>query len=151
MLIGYIMSNRREISGARQQLRELVGRLAANVEGVLAQRGPVVKGLFQLNGLRCGQANCKCSRGQLHPTAMLVVPEKGKRRNIYVPVVDRPEIQRRSQRYRKLRQARAEIVKLNAEILKLTDLILELLSEEYVPELRRKRSSGEKKTKKQQR
>jgi len=142
------MSNRREISRRRQQLRELAGQLTANVEVFLAQRGPVVKGLFQLNGLRCGNPDCKCSRGQLHPTAMLVVPEKGKRRNIYVPVVDRPEIQRRSQRYRKLRQSRAEIVKLSNEILKLTDSLLELLSEPYAPEPRRKRSSQKAKTEK---
>ncbi len=140
------MSNRKEISRARQQLRELAGRLAANVEVFLAQRGPVVKGMFQLNGLRCGNPNCKCSRGELHPTAMLVVPDKGKRRNIYVPSVDRPEVQRRSQRYRKLRQSRAEIVKLNNEILKLTDSLLDLLSEPYAPEPRRKRSSPEAKT-----
>lgn len=144
------MSGRQEISRTRQQLREVAERLAANVEVLLSQRGPVVKGLFQLNATRCGNPNCKCARGQLHPTAMLVVPEKGKRRNIYVPVVDRPELQRRSQRYRKLRHSRAEIVKLSTEILKLTDVLLDLLSEPYVPEPKRKGSSRRQRTKKQQ-
>jgi len=58
------MNRRQEISRIRQQLREVAGRLAANVEVFLAQRGPVVKGLFQLNGTRCGKANCKCTRGE---------------------------------------------------------------------------------------
>jgi len=145
------MSNRQEISRVRQQLRELSRKLTVNIEVFLAQRGPVVKGLYQLNGLRCGKPDCKCTRGQLHPTAMLVVPEKGKRRNIYVPVVDRPEIQRRSHRYRKLRQSRAEIVKLSTDVLNLTDLLLDLLSEQYVPEPRRKRSLKKQTGKKRQR
>jgi len=132
------MSDRQKISRTRQQLREVARRLAANVEVLLSQRAPVVKGLFQMNATRCGNPNCKCGRGELHPTAMLVVPEKGKRRNIYVPVVDRSKIQRRSQRYRKLRHSRAEIVKLSTEILKLTDLLLDLLSEPYVPEPKQK-------------
>lgn len=79
---------------------------------------------------------------------MLVIPEKGKRRNIYVPGSDRPELQRRSERYRRLRQSRAEIVKLSAEILKLTDVLLDLLSEPYLPEPRPKRSARRQRTKK---
>ena len=142
------MKSRIEISRARQHLREVAARLDAHVETLLAERGPVVKGLFQMNATRCGNPNCKCSRGELHPTAMLVIAEKGKRKNLYVPLGDRPEIQRRSQRYRKLRQSRAEIVKLSKEILKLTDSLLELLSEPYVPEPKRKRSSARTKTKK---
>jgi len=144
------MNRRQEISRIRLQLREVAGRLAANVEVFLAQRGPVVKGLFQLNGTRCGKANCKCTRGELHPTAMLVIPEKGKRRNIYVPGADRPELQRRSERYRRLRRSRAEIVKLSTDILKLTDVLLDLLSEPYAPEPRRKSFSRKQRTKKQQ-
>lgn len=145
------MSDLNKASQVRQQMSETAGQLASTIQATLAERGPLVKGLFQMHGTRCGQPNCSCVKGQLHRTAVLVVNQKGKRRNIYVPIPDRPEIQLRSQRYRRLRQARAEIVKLSAETLRLIDDLVDALSESYVPEPRRKRCSKSQTVKKRKR
>ena len=99
------------------------------------------QGAFQINGTTCGNPNCKCARGELHTTAILVVSEHGKRRNVYVPATDRPEIQRRNRRYQRWRKTRADIVKLNAELLGLADALMEALAEAYVPK-RKKRGSS---------
>jgi hypothetical protein len=127
-------------SRIRQQLRALTQRLSSRLDVLTSTKGPLVQGAFQINGTTCGNPNCKCARGELHTTAILVVSEYGKRRNVYVPATDRPEIQRRNRRYQRWRKARADIVKLNAEILALADALMEALAEAYVPK-RKKRGS----------
>ena len=51
---------------------------------VVTERGPLLRGAYQLRGTRCGKQNCKCTQGELHPTAVLVISEDGKRRSYYV-------------------------------------------------------------------
>jgi hypothetical protein len=136
-------------SRIRQRLRSLTQRLSSRIEALTSTKGPLVQGAFQINGTTCGNPNCKCARGELHPTAILVTSENGKRRNIYVPATDRPEIQRRNRRYQHWRKARADVVKLSAEILTLADALMEALAEVYVPKRKvrgpsRSRSRGKK-------
>jgi hypothetical protein len=65
-----------------------------------------------------------------------VVSEEGERRNIYVRTVDRQDLKRRNERYRRFRQSRAEIATVGAEILGLVDELLEALTEPYSPQQR---------------
>lgn len=99
----------------------------------MAERGPVVKGTFQLHGTRCGKPNCKCAQGALHRTAVLAFTDEGKRRNIYVRPPDRPKVQRSTERYRRFRKRRAEMTKLHGEILRLADELLKELLVPYEP------------------
>lgn len=135
------MSNTDSISQIRQQLRALTLRLSSRLESLTSVKGPLVQGAFQINGTTCGNPNCKCARGELHPTAILVISEKGKRKNVYVPATDRAEIQQRNRRYQHWRKARADIVKLSSEFLVLADALMEALAETYVPK-RKERSSA---------
>jgi hypothetical protein len=128
-------------SRIRQRLRSLTQRLSSRIEAITSSKGPLVQGAFQINGTTCGNPNCKCARGELHTTAILVTSENGKRRNIYVPATDRPEIQRRNRRYQHWRKARADVVKLSAEILTLADALMEALAEVYVPKRKVRGSS----------
>ena len=63
----------------------------------------------------------------------MVDSEEGKRRNIYVRIPDRPNLQRRSERYRKFRKRRAELARLATETLGLVDELLEALVTPYSP------------------
>jgi hypothetical protein len=143
----YKMHDKNSTSQIRQQLRALALRLSSRLESLTSVKGPLVQGAFQINGTTCGNPNCKCARGELHPTAILVISEKGKRKNLYVPATDRPEIQRRNQRYQRWRKARADLVKLNSEFLVLADALMEALAETYVPK-RKERSSARTRSKK---
>jgi hypothetical protein len=127
------MIPRERASRLRQRLREAEEKLCSLLEGFTAERGPLVRGLFQAHGTRCGKPNCKCLKGDLHQTAVLVVSEEGKRRNIYVRIPDRPNLQRRSERYRRFRKRRAELARLAAETLGLVDELLEALVTPYSP------------------
>ncbi len=76
-------------------------------------------------------------RGIYTPTAVLAVSQKGERRNVYVPIPDRGELRRRSERYRRFRQSRADLAKLGTELLGLADKLLETLIEPYSPQRRK--------------
>jgi hypothetical protein len=127
------MSQRETASRIRQQLRVLEERFASLLKSLVQERGPMVRGIFQSHGTRCGKPNCKCLQGDLHPTAVLVVNEEGKRRNIYVRIPERLDLQRRSGRYRSFRKKRTELAKMGAEILTLVDALLETLITPYSP------------------
>ncbi|MFB3110671.1 MAG: DUF6788 family protein [Gemmatimonadales bacterium] len=131
------MAQRTKASRLRQRLRDLESRLSSLLASLVAERQPLVRGAFQTHGTRCGKPNCKCLQGELHPTAVLVVSEQGQRRNIYVRAADRQDLERRNERYRRLRQNRAEIARVGAELLGLVDELLEALIEPYPPQQRR--------------
>lgn len=134
------MTTRERASRLRQRLRETEERLRALLQRFSAERGPLVRGAFQTHGTRCGKPNCKCLKGDLHKTAVLVVSEEGTRRNIYVRIPDRPSLQRQSERYRSFRRRRADLAKLANEALGLVDELLEALVTPYSPPKTRKRT-----------
>lgn len=125
-------------SRLRRRLLDEVKRLFSLVDSLIAERGPMVRGTFQAHGTRCGKPNCKCVEGELHSTAVLAVNEEGKRRNIYVPIPDRLDLKRRSERYRSVRKRRADLAKLGAKLLGLVDQLLEALIDPYSPKQTRK-------------
>ncbi len=127
------MTSRDGVSRLRQRLRGAEERFRALVEGFMAERGPLTRGAFQAHGTRCGKPNCKCLQGELHQTAVLVVSEEGKRRNIYVRVADRPSLKRRSERYLSFRKKRTELARLASETLSLVDELLEALVTPHSP------------------
>lgn len=127
------MVDREKASGARRRLLGAARRLAARSEKLVTERGPLLRAAFQLRGTRCGKKNCKCTEGELHTTAVLVVSEDGKRRSYYVRGKERPDVKRRVEKYKHLRASRIELKRLMAEILGATDDLLDALAEPHVP------------------
>ena len=109
-----------------QQRQRDVGELLR----LLKQRGPVIRGSVYNLRRKCGKAVCRCQEGHLHESWVLSVPEKGHKRLRLVPTGKRLKWQQMTDRYRRYRRARARLVKLFAEILKLVD---ELERERTVP------------------
>ena len=109
-----------------QQRRREAGELLR----LLQQRPPLVRGNVYNLRRKCGKAGCRCQEGHLHESWVLSVPEKGRKRMRVVPKGKRLRWQQMSERYRRFRRARARLVKLFAEILKLVD---ELERERTVP------------------
>jgi len=128
------MTKRKKASRARQRLLEAARQHDALVKSLVSERGPVLKGTFHLGGTRCGKDNCRCGQGELHTTAVLAVSDKGDRRTFYVRGAERPEVQRRAERYRRFRKTRADLRKLDGEILGAADALLEALLEPYAPQ-----------------
>lgn len=128
------MSDREKASRSRRRLLDTAHSLLSRAEELVTERGPLLRGAFQLRGTRCGKDNCKCSQGELHATAVLVVSEDGNRRSYYVRPEERSEVQRRVERYQRFRGGRADLNKLNAEVLGAADELLAALVEPHHPQ-----------------
>jgi hypothetical protein len=116
-------------SQARKQLRQCQREVSEYLRTV-KQHPPLVRGSVYRLRRKCGKAGCRCQQGQLHESWVLSVPEKGAKRMRAVPGGRRLQWQQMSERYRRFRRARARLVKLFAQILKLVD---ELERERTVP------------------
>ena len=59
-------------------------RLRSELNRLLSGCG-ILHGTLLLRRRVCGKPNCKCTRGELHEGLYLVVTERGKGRQLYVP------------------------------------------------------------------
>ncbi len=116
-------------SQLRKQLQESQ-REVADLLRLFKQRPWLIRGSVYPLRRKCGKATCRCQEGHLHESWVLSVPEEGKKRMRVVPKGKRLAWQQMSERYRRFRRARARLVKLFAEIIKLVD---ELERERTVP------------------
>ena len=96
----------------------------------LKQRRPLIRGNAYNLRRKCGKEGCRCQAGHLHENWVLSVPEEGRKRMRAIPKGKRTQWQSMAERYRRFRRARARLVKLFAEIIKLVD---ELERERTVP------------------
>lgn len=126
--------NNDKASRSRQKALASARAFLELVQQTVTERGPVLKGAYQLRGTRCGKAGCKCNQGELHTTAVLIISEAGKRRSYYVRPPERPEVQRRAERYLKLRASRSELGKLGEEVLSATDDLIDAIAEPHRPQ-----------------
>ena len=126
--------NNDKASRSRQKALASAQAFLELVRHAVTERGPLLKGAYQLRGTRCGKAGCKCNQGELHTTAVLIVSEAGKRRSYYVRPPERPEVQRRVERYLRLRASRSELSKLSDEVLSATDDLLDAVAEPHRPQ-----------------
>ena len=104
---------RKQIQQSQREIGELLG--------ALKQRRPLIRGNVYNLRRKCGKAGCRCQDGRLHETWVLSVPEKGRKRMRAIPKGKRAQWQSMTERYRRFRRARAQLVKLFAEALKLVD------------------------------
>ncbi len=116
-------------SQLRKRLQQCQREISDQLRG-LKQRLPLVRGNVYNLRRKCGKVGCRCQDGHLHESWVLSVPEEGGKRMRTVPQGKRMQWQPMTERYRRFRRARAQLVKLFAEIIKLVD---ELERERTVP------------------
>jgi hypothetical protein len=109
-----------DASQLRKQLQQSQ-REIGDLLRVLKQRRPLIRGNVYNLRRKCGKAGCRCQDGHLHETWVLSVPERGRKRMRTIPKGRRTQWREMSERYRRFRRARAQLVKLFAEVLKLVD------------------------------
>ena len=109
-----------DASRLRKQLQQSQ-REIGDLLRVLKQRRPLIRGNVYNLRRKCGKGGCRCQDGHLHETWVLSVPEKGRKRMRTIPKGKRTQWRSMTERYRRFRRARAQLVKLFAEVLKLVD------------------------------
>ena len=109
-----------DASQVRKQL-QLRQRELSDLLRVLKQRRPLIRGSVYNLRRKCGKDVCRCQDGFLHESWVLSVPEKGRKRMRIIPKGKRIQWQAMTERYRRFRRTRAQLVKLFTEIIKLID------------------------------
>ncbi len=107
------------LSRLRQQVRRWQSqrwRLEATL--VALSRAVLVRGSLVPMYKACNKGDCKCTRGELHgPFWYLSWSEAGRTRMYFVKAAGRLRVQAAATRYRRWRQIRAQLVKLQQQIL----------------------------------
>ena len=109
-----------DASQVRKQL-QLHQRELNDLLRVLKQRRPLIRGSVYNLRRKCGKDVCRCQDGFLHESWVLSIPENGHKRMRVIPEGRRMQWQSMTERYRRFRRARSQLVKLFAEIIKLID------------------------------
>lgn len=111
---------REKFSRLRHSLLLLVEEMKGLIEPFFSDR-PVLKGTVYELKRKCGKPGCKCAQGALHARMVLSASESGKTRLRAVPRGFLVDTQQRVKRYQQLRRARARVVQIHRQMLKLMD------------------------------
>lgn len=106
-----------DAAGQRLILRDLAAEYGRQLRQILQVRELVKGSVYQIE-TRCGNPGCHCaqSHGRLHPATVLSWSEAGRTRMRSLGVEQRARIRRLSEQYRRLRQARAAVVRLHQQM-----------------------------------
>jgi hypothetical protein len=119
-------------SRLKQEILGLEAEHDRQLEFVLAERGPLIRGSLVKRKRVCGHPGCRCTtKGQLHVSPYLSVTVAGKTRPVHVPAPEERHVKLASGRYRRFRRARKLLVQLTAKQLKLVDRLGNALLEAY--------------------
>ena len=111
-----------QLSSLRSQLLKVRDQLPQLLEDCLA-RAPLIPGSLYTLRRKCGKPNCHCSRGELHESTVLSYRGQGRPRNISPPPRHLDSLRTMTHDYRRCRQARAQLVRWQRQLLKLVDAL----------------------------
>jgi len=112
----------KSLSALRAQLLE-VAQGMRELQEIFLQREPLLPGSVYTLKRRCGKPNCRCADGHLHHTEVLSYRGGSRTQNITPQAGQLESFKQGTQAYRRFRQARAQLVKLQRQMLKQIDRI----------------------------
>ena len=115
-----------ELSKVRQRISQLGAERKA-LETKVMCAGSTVKASYYERFIVCGKPNCKCMRGEKHGPIPSVTAGRGK--DIIattVPVANVTKVKEMAQNYKEFRNAQKGIKRINGEIDKLIEEILQM-------------------------
>ena len=120
-------------SRLRQRLSQTAERHQGQVERILDEDGPLIRGSFGSRSRVCGNPGCHCARGEKHTSKYLTATAAGKVRQVHVPASDEDRVAAGVDRYRRFRRMRKRLVELEALQLELVDELGQSLLAPYPP------------------
>ncbi len=84
----------------------------------LAGMGPLIVGSLARVGVRCGNPNCRCARGERHTAYVLTSKVRGKTRTVHVPVGMVEEVRTWVEEHRRLKRLVKEISALSEQLVR---------------------------------
>lgn len=110
------------LSSLRSQLRQAQQLLPSLLEPCFA-REPLLPGSLYTLRRKCGKPTCHCSRGELHESTVLSYRGQGKPRNLATTPEHLPALRDMTDHYRRCRQARAQLVRWQQQLLNIVDAL----------------------------
>lgn len=110
------------LSSLRSQLMLAQQQLADLLEDWCA-REPLLPGSLYTLRRKCGKPNCRCTRGELHESTVLSYRGQGRPRNISPSPEQIDTLRTMTDDYRRVRQARAKLVRWQRQLLKFVDAL----------------------------
>ena len=104
--------DKNQISALRQNIISIITKVDRLVEKVINTK-LVTKGTICEKRRKCGNANCRCAKGDLHVTKILSFSHKGKSRIIHLSkytVLELSKLEKQVKDYQQFRSSRAKIV-----------------------------------------
>ena len=110
----------RDLSSLRSQLRAVQQQIQELLQAFLG-REPLLRGSLYILRRRCGKPNCHCVDGELHASTVLSYRGQGRPQNITPAPEHREELRKLTDVYRRFRQARTQLLRLQRQLLTLID------------------------------
>jgi hypothetical protein len=110
------------LSSLRSQLRQAQQLLPSLLEACFA-REPLLPGSLYTLRRKCGKPSCRCCRGELHESTVLSYRGQGKPRNLATTPEHLPVLRALTAPYRRCRQARAQLVRWQRQLLDIVDAL----------------------------
>jgi hypothetical protein len=120
-------------SRLRQRLRQASERHQEQVERLLAEKGPLIRGSFGTRSRVCGNPGCHCAQGEKHTSRYLTATDGGKVRQVHVPAGEEDQVAAGVARYRRFWRMRKRLVEIGALALELVDELGRSLLASYPP------------------
>lgn len=112
-----------DISKGRQKLKQLIGE-EQKISQVFMGGKPLLKGSVYKMMTKCGKRGCKCEReGELHSAWKISWSHDGKIKTRCITKKGFLGYKRLSENYRRYRQARARLVRIHDEQIKIVDIL----------------------------
>lgn len=113
-----------KLSRYRLKMRRLLDE-EEKLASVLMARQPLLKGTVYQMKTKCGKENCKCQKeGKLHTAWRITRSHKG---SVYARYLKKEDDilkgRQLTENYRRFRQARAKLIKIHREQIKLVNLL----------------------------
>ena len=132
------------LSQLRAQLRQAQQQLPALIEECFG-REPLLPGSLYTLRRKCGKPNCHCARGELHESTALSYRGEGRPRNVSPSSDQIDTLRKMTDDYRRVRQARAELVRWQRRVLTLVDALEAARVELGKAEFQKRRSPASRK------
>lgn len=109
-----------DLSSLRSQLRTVSQQLHDLLETFLG-REPLLPGSLYTLRRRCGKPTCHCADGTPHASTVLSYRGQGRPQNITPSAAQLPDVRQLTDDYRRFRQARSQLLRLQRQLLTLID------------------------------
>ena len=131
-----------KFSRLRHSLVQLLDEMRGLIEPFFSDR-PVMKGTVYELKRKCGKPGCKCAQGELHARMVVSASEGGRTRLRAIPRGFLVDTQQRVRRYQELRRARARVVEIHRQMLKVIDEMEAMRREELSSSGKERDGSGD--------